>query len=83
MTIVTSPASAIVENRAIGTSVLITLVGANRVVALRSFTVDHIDSAGPELNLTVALRNSSSCCRINSSWDNPLCSILLCFFSRD
>jgi hypothetical protein len=37
---------------------------------------------GAELNLSVAERNSSSCRRWSSSSVMPLCSILVCFFSR-
>ena len=37
---------------------------------------------GAELNLSVAERNSSSCARMSSSSVMPLCSILVCFFSR-
>lgn len=39
-------------------------------------------SVGAALYFSVEDRNSSSCCRCSSSAESPLCSILLCFFSR-
>lgn len=41
-----------------------------------------LDHCGAALNLLVADLNSSSCARMSSSSVMPLCSILVCFFSR-
>ena len=59
---------------------VVNALNASQPVSHNSLRCPRYD--GAELNLSVAERNSSSCARMSSSSVMPLCSILVCFFSR-